>query len=68
MIESHIDPDHALSDAAQQLTPYDLGKLLERLIRRNPIGDNPNFLANLEALRLDIDNLDSEVIQSISYP
>jgi len=65
MIESHIDPDHALSDAAQQLTPNDLGALLKRLIRRNPIGDNPNFLANLEALRLDIDNLDSEVIQLI---
>ena len=29
MIESHIDPSCALSDAAQQLTPADLGKLLE---------------------------------------
>jgi chorismate mutase len=66
MIESHIDPDHALSDAAQQLTPNDMGELLKRLIRRNPVGDNPNFLANIEALRLDIDNIDAEVIELIS--
>lgn len=65
MIETHYDPTLALSDASQQLTPDELGKLLKNLIRRNPIGDNPNFLANLEALRLDIDNIDMELIQLI---
>lgn len=66
MIETHIDPTNAMSDAAQQLTPNDLGKLLNNLIRRNPVGNNPDFLANIEALRLDIDNIDSEVIQLIA--
>ena len=66
MIETHIDPDHALSDAAQQLTPENLGKLLANLIRRDPIGKDPDFLANIEALRLDIDNIDAEVIQLIA--
>jgi chorismate mutase len=66
MIECHIDPEHALSDAAQQLTPNDLGSMLNNLIRRKPVGDNPSFLANLEALRLDIDNIDSEVIELIA--
>lgn len=66
MIETHIDPGHALSDSAQQLTPRDLGKLLKNLIHRNHVGDNPNFLANLDALRLDIDNIDMEIIQLIA--
>ena len=66
MIETHIDPDHALSDAAQQLTPDDLGKLLGNLIRRDPIGKDPDFLANIEALRLDIDTIDTEVIELIA--
>ncbi len=66
MIESHINPDQALSDSAQQLTPDDLGILLKNLIRRKPVGDNPNFLANIEALRLDIDNIDSEVLELIA--
>ncbi len=66
MIETHYDPAMALSDASQQLTPDDLGKLLKNLIRRNPIGDNPDFLANLEALRLDIDNIDMEIIHLIA--
>lgn len=35
MIESHPDPSHALSDARQQLTPDDLGVLLERVLHVN---------------------------------
>jgi chorismate mutase len=31
MIESHINPDEALSDARQQLTPNDLIQLLRNL-------------------------------------
>jgi chorismate mutase len=66
MIESHISPEHALSDAAQQLSPADLGEMLNQLVLRDPVPDNPGFLANLEALRVDIDNLDREVIQLLA--
>jgi 3-deoxy-7-phosphoheptulonate synthase len=31
MIEVHPDPDHALSDGAQTLTPENFGKLMERV-------------------------------------
>jgi len=34
MIESHIDPDKALTDAAQQLTPAQLTELLHRINRK----------------------------------
>jgi len=31
IIEVHPDPDHALSDGAQSLTPENFGKLMERV-------------------------------------
>ena len=65
MIETHIQPDQAWSDAAQQLTPMDLGRTLAGLVHRRPNVDDPEFLANLEALRYDIDNLDQEIIRSL---
>ncbi|MCF8237975.1 MAG: bifunctional 3-deoxy-7-phosphoheptulonate synthase/chorismate mutase type II [Saprospiraceae bacterium] len=65
MIETHIDPDHAWSDAAQQLTPDQLGSALNSLVHRRTSVDDPEFLANLEALRYDIDNLDQEIIRSL---
>lgn len=34
-VESHIAPDKALSDSAQQITPQALGEMLARLVRRN---------------------------------
>jgi len=36
MIESHINPKVALSDAKQQITPAELGVLLGKLILRSP--------------------------------
>ena len=42
MIESHISPDDAWSDAAQQITPEELADLLSCLIYRNSnAADNP---------------------------
>ena len=63
MIETHIEPDAAWSDAQQQLTPLALGQTLDQLILRRSDTDNQEFLANLEALRYDIDHIDRELIQ-----
>lgn len=65
MIETHILPEQAWSDAAQQLTPADLGRIMKSLVHRRPSVDDPEFLANLEALRYDIDNLDQEIIRTL---
>lgn len=63
MIESHINPDKALSDAAQQLTPNDLKELLSRLILRNPDTSDPKVLDILGELRQQIDIFDDHLIE-----
>ena len=66
MIESHIDPSCALSDAAQQLTPADLAKLLDRLVIRHETADNPEFETRLDVLRNRIDAIDVELLETLS--
>ena len=66
MLESHIDPSCALSDKEQQLTPAELGKLLDRLVIRHQSVDNPLFENQLEKLRNRIDSLDKELLEVLS--
>lgn len=66
MIESHIDPSCALSDAAQQLTPADLAKLLDRLVIRHEKANNPEFENRLDMLRNRIDAIDTELLEMLS--
>ena len=65
MIESHINPDEALSDAAQQITPDTLNNLLESIIWRK---ENLDFTEEneLHTLRQQIDNFDDELLQILS--
>lgn len=66
MVESHINPDVALSDASQQLTPSALGDLITDLrIKREHI-DSPELENELELLRDRIDNLDTEIVEILS--
>ncbi len=62
MLESHIDPSRALSDAAQQLTPNDLKEMLSRLIFRNPSPSDPKLLDVLGELRQQIDVYDDHLL------
>lgn len=66
MLESHIDPSCALSDAAQQLTPADLGRLLDKLVIRHETANNPDFENRLEMLRSRIDAIDTELLELLS--
>jgi len=66
MVESHINPSAALSDASQQLTPGDLAKLLDRLVIRYQKTDNPEFETQLDMLRSRIDAIDSELLEILS--
>jgi len=60
-IESHVDPDKALSDSHQQITPENLNILLSRLIIRDPNIDN-GILLTIGELRARIDDLDDKII------
>ncbi len=60
MIESHIDPDSALSDAQQQVTPKDLHHLLDDL---SPPSNRPHPSKDLDLLREEIDPLDQNLLE-----
>lgn len=63
IIESHITPEKAWSDARQQITPEELGTLINNLVlRRMDTGSN-GFLQQLEGLRSEIDRLDDELMR-----
>ncbi len=66
MLESHIDPSCAMSDAAQQVTPADLGRILDKLVIRYENADNPDFENRLDMLRNRIDAIDSELLEMLS--
>ena len=66
MIETHPDPDHALSDNQQQLTPEALGYLLRGLIIRHPNIDDVIFNNLLEELRYKIDQMDAELLDRMA--
>ena len=63
MIESHIDPDNAWSDAKQQVTPEQLAEMLETIIWRKEDINSEEFHAALEKLRQQINHLDDELLQ-----
>jgi chorismate mutase len=62
MIESHINPDKALSDSSQQIDAGELKELLSRLIMRSPSTDDPRLLDVLGELRQQIDVFDDHLI------
>jgi chorismate mutase len=63
MIESHIDPDNAWSDAKQQVTPEKLGEMLDQIIWRREDVNSEEFHQALERLRQQINHLDDELMQ-----
>ena len=65
-IESHMDPDHAWSDAKQQVTPEKLAELLDSIIWRREDVNSTEYHQALEKLRQQINHLDDELMQILS--
>ena len=65
MIESHIDPANAWSDAAQQITPARLSELLDELVWRSEHTDAKEFISALATLREQINHIDDELLTLI---
>src|SRR5271154_1145167 len=66
MIESHIDPDKAWSDAKQQVTPERLAEMLDSIRWRKEDVASEEYHAALEKLRQQINHLDDELMQILS--
>ncbi|EHQ25755.1 chorismate mutase, partial [Mucilaginibacter paludis] len=66
IIESHIDPSVAWTDAKQQLTPSALDEIMSRLEIRKPGAGTAEVKDKLAILRNDIDKIDDLVIQKIA--
>jgi chorismate mutase len=65
MIESHITPQKALSDAQQQITPADLAKIYQSLERREEAIHDKRFIGQLEKIRAEIDVVDEDILKLI---
>lgn len=62
IIESHCDPDHAWSDASQQLTPDVLSLILNNLVIR----ETNQTTENLAELRKQIDEIDMDLTEMLA--
>ena len=62
MIETHIDPDNAWSDAAQQVTPKTLIQIMEDLKIRKVTDQEAEYRSKLDNLRAQIDVIDNQLI------
>ncbi len=66
MIESHMDPSVAWTDAKQQVTPSALAELMDHLTLRKPEIRDKAFTDKLASLRENIDKIDDQIIQKIA--
>lgn len=66
IIETHIDPENAWSDAAQQVTPKTLKQIFLDLRIRKETEISEIYNKKLENLRLQIDETDSKIIDILS--
>ncbi len=62
MIESHINPDEAWSDAKQQITPAVLVDLLDNLVLRDKKSHSSEEKMQLEKYRAQIDSYDNIIM------
>lgn len=66
IVESHIQPNCALSDAAQQITPDQLNDIIKKLIIREAHPNNSSTHLIIEELREKIDTLDNSIMESLT--
>lgn len=66
IVESHICPETALSDAAQQLTPQALAGMLGKLVIREEDSENLAYKENMDDLRTKIDLIDNDLLELLA--
>jgi chorismate mutase len=66
IIETHYNPLVALSDMNQQVTPEQLGEILNNLVYRNISSEDADFASILETLRNKIDSIDQQMLELLT--
>ena len=66
MIETHISPDNAWSDAKQQVTPSTLNKILSDLSYPKSFSENKEFTNLIEDFRQEIDEIDFNMLDLLA--
>jgi len=66
MVEVHHNPEEALSDARQQVTPDAFAKILDELQYRGDASADPEFFSALDALRRSIDSIDHQLLELLA--
>ena len=66
IIESHITPDTAWSDAAQQITPEVYGQLISDLVIRDNDPKDLKEKTKLDRMRKEIDMIDEEIMNILA--
>lgn len=66
MIETHIDPDNAWSDAAQQITPARLDQITQDLKIRQKSSSKESFQNKLNLYRKELDLIDNNIVDILS--
>jgi chorismate mutase len=65
IIETHINPDKAWSDAAQQVTPDRLLEILEQLVIRNDTDFTDEYVEQMIQFRKKIDTFDARILDAL---
>ncbi|MDQ7948531.1 MAG: chorismate mutase [Pedobacter sp.] len=66
MIESHLDPSVAWTDAKQQVTPSALEEMVNKFTLRHAESKNEDFVDKLADLRREIDKIDDLIFQKLA--
>jgi chorismate mutase len=62
MIEVHDNPDKALSDVKQQITPDEFANIQSKLIYKRNFSADAEFIHSLNDFRTEIDEIDEEIV------
>lgn len=66
MIESHINPDKAWSDAKQQITPEVFGSMITDMVLREDYQEDKPLQSSLDKFRSELKHIDDDLVELIS--
>lgn len=66
MVEVHINPKMALSDAEQQITPEEFGSLIKNLRSARPTMESKEVYNNIDHLQEEMETIDHKIIELVA--